>query len=435
MGSRDPLPQLTMANDPLRARGYLHIDEPPTRSAIAAAVSNPERVAQWSFFPLITNIRIIRKLRRKGNSFVVKEKRRSISYASHRDAALYAYYAEKLTRLYEQRLRKLQLDHVVTAFRTGDGRCNIHFAHEAFEWIDGNRPCVALAYDISGFFDNLDHQVLRRKWCDVLGTSSLPSDHYALYRSLTRFSTVQQVTLYATFGISMHAPKASGRTRACTPKEFRERIADAGHLQVHQDAKGIPQGTPLSAALSNIYMLDFDEQLSAQINAWGGLYRRYCDDVLCIVPPDQAENAKSLIESLVNSIKLEVQPEKLEECLFGLSSTTAKPALQYLGLTYDGRRVRLRSGGVARFYNRIRKGVRKADRARTKASNALGVEKKYVPIKRGRLNRSYLYIGPRNFVSYAARAARITHSPAIRDQIARRAQAINEAIQRADETL
>ncbi|HEV2681242.1 MAG TPA: antiviral reverse transcriptase Drt2 [Rhodanobacter sp.] len=423
-----------MANDPLRLRGYLHIDKPPTRSAIAAAVSNPERVAQWSFFPLITNIKVIRKLRRKGNSFVVKEKRRSISYASHRDAALYAYYAEKLTKLYEQRLRKLKLDHVVTAFRTGDGRCNIHFAHEAFEWIDANRPCVALAYDISGFFDNLEHQLLRRKWCDVLSTSSLPPDHYALYRSLTRFSTVQQVTLYATFGISMHAPKASGRERACTPKEFRERIVDAGYLQVHQETKGIPQGTPLSAVLSNIYMLDFDEQLAGQVNAWGGLYRRYCDDVLCIVPPDQAENAKSLVESLVNSIKLEVQPEKLEECLFGLSGTTAKPALQYLGLTYDGRRVRLRSGGVARFYNRLRKGVRKADRARTKITNARGVAKKSVPIKRGRINRSYLYVGPRNFVSYAARAARITHSPAIRDQIARRAQAINEAIQHADET-
>jgi len=177
MGSRDPLPQLTMANDPLRSRPYLHIDKPPTRSAIAAAVSNPERVARWSFFPLITNIRVIRKLRRKGNSFVVKEKRRPISYASHRDAALYAYYAEKLTKLYEQRLRKLKLDHVVTAFRTGDGRCNIHFAHEAFEWIDANRPCVALAYDISGFFDNLEHQLLRQqdRWdrCCVLRTASL----------------------------------------------------------------------------------------------------------------------------------------------------------------------------------------------------------------------------------------------------------------------
>ena|SRR6185437_14849859 len=433
MGSRDPLPQLTMANDPLRPRGYLHIDEPPTRSAIVAAVSNPTRVAKWSFFPLITNVRVIRKLRRKGASFVVKEKRRAISYASHRDAALYAYYSAKLTKLYEQRLRKLKLDEVVTAFRTGDGRCNIHFAHEAFEWIDANRPCVALAYDISGFFDNLDHKLLRRKWCDVLGTSSLPSDHYALYRSLIRFSTVQQVVLYATFGISMHAPKASGRTRACTPKEFRERIADAGYLQVHQDAKGIPQGTPISAVLSNIYMLDFDEQLAAQINTWNGLYRRYCDDILCIVPPEHAEKVKSLIESLVTSIKLEVQPEKLEECLFGLPGTTSKPALQYLGLTYDGRRIRLRSGGVARFYNRIRKGVRKADRARTKASNARGVAKKLVPVKRGRINRSYLYVGPRNFVSYAARASRIAHSPAIRDQIARRAQAINEAIQRADE--
>ncbi|MDR6641904.1 hypothetical protein J2X57_001111 [Luteibacter sp. 1214] len=422
-----------MRLDPLRRRHYLHLDEPPARGAIKAAVSNPSRVATWQFYPLISHTVVTHKVKRKAGHFHVKEKRRPISYASHRDAALYAYYADKLTTHYERRLKKLGLQEVVTAFRTGDGRCNIHFAQEAFAWIDQHRPCVALAYDISGFFDNLDHGLLKRTWCEVLGTTSLPPDHYALYRSLTRYAAVDRTVLYTTFGISVHAPKASGRTRVCTPEQFRQRIVDMGWVNVHQDTKGIPQGTPLSATLSNIYMLEFDKQLSAQVQIWGGLFRRYCDDVLCVVPPEHAEDAKAFIESLVLSIKLEVQPEKLEECSFGASGVVTTPALQYLGLTFDGMNIRLRAGGVARFFNRIRKGVRQADKARARIAARSGVAKNSIPIKRGRLNRSYLFSGPRNFVSYADRAENLTKSPQIRQQLSRRGQALDAAIQKANE--
>ena len=423
-----------MGNDPLRIRPYLHLDGPPRRSVIAAAVADPAQVARWAFLPLITQIKVTHKIKRVGTVFTPKAKERPISYACHHDAALYAHYAVKLTKQYEQRLQSLGLNEVVTAFRTGDGRCNIHFAREAFEWIRLRRPCVALAYDISGFFDNLDHRILRDKWADILGERSLPTDHYALYRSLTRFASVQQTTLYAMFGISPYAPKASGRTRICSPVEFRTFIADAGHLNVHDLDKGIPQGTPISAVLSNIYMLDFDRKLADQIESWGGLYRRYCDDVLCIVPPQHAATAKAFVEHLVTSIKLEVQPDKLEECFFGAAGAITKPALQYLGLTYDGRKVRLRNGGIARFFSRMRQGVRQAKQARAKTARSQGVAPGSVPIKRGKLNRAYLYAGPRNFVTYAIRAARLTHSPAIDQQISRRARALDDAIERANDT-
>ena len=41
---------------------------------------------------------------------------------------------------------------------------------------------------------------------------------------------------------------------------------------------GIPQGSPMSAILSNIYMLDFDKYCCELANNFGGIYRRYCDD-------------------------------------------------------------------------------------------------------------------------------------------------------------
>jgi hypothetical protein len=348
-----------MSNDPLRIRPYLHFDEPPRRSLIAATVADPERVAKWKFFPLISRMKVTRKIKRDGKVFTPKSKSRPICYASHHDTALYAYYAAKLTKQYEQRLVSLGLNEVVTAFRTGDGRCNIHFSREAFEWIKAHRPCVALAYDISGFFDNLDHRMLRKKWAGMLGLESLPADHYAIYRSLIRYAFVQQATLYAMFGISPHAPKANSLTRVCSSTEFHKRVADAGLIETHTLDKGIPQCTAISALLSNLYMLDFDLALAKQIAAWGGLYRRYCDDVLCIVPPEHSAAAKALVEQLVGEVKLTVQTEKLEECFFGAGCALTKPALQYLGLTFDGRHVRLRSGGVARFFSRLSTSGRK----------------------------------------------------------------------------
>ncbi|HEY4092684.1 MAG TPA: antiviral reverse transcriptase Drt2 [Luteibacter sp.] len=423
-----------MATDPLRPRSYLHLDERTPREVLLKLVSNPATVAKWQFLPLLVASVLTKKVRRNATGLQVKEKSRPICYASHRDAGLYAYYSEKLTKRYEALLAARGLSDCVTAFRSGDGRCNIHFALDAFNWIEEHRPCTALAYDISSFFDALDHKLLKKKWSEVLGCTELPSDHYSLFRALTRQAKVEQVVLYALFGISRHAPKASGRKRICSPEQFRKLVVDAGHLKLNVGTKGIPQGTPISATLSNIYMLDFDERVAAQMQAWGGFYRRYCDDVLCAVPPHRAADAKVFIESLVKEIKLEVQEEKLEICAFGPTGTAIQKPLQYLGLTFNGLKILLRSGGVGRFYSRLRKGVRMADRARAKAAMNAGVPKLDVPIKRGKLNRSYTFTGHQNFVTYAHRAAKITNSPAIAGQVARRWSALDRAIRARNKT-
>ncbi|WP_447731645.1 hypothetical protein [Rhodanobacter soli] len=85
-----------------------------------------------------------KKVRRNATGVQVKRKSRPICYASHRDAGLYAYYSEKLTKRYEALLAARGLSDCVTAFRSGDGRCNIHFSLDAFNWIEEHRPCIAL---------------------------------------------------------------------------------------------------------------------------------------------------------------------------------------------------------------------------------------------------------------------------------------------------
>lgn len=422
-------------NDPLRRRGYIHFDEPPDRKALERLVNNTELVSKWQFMPLLSVIIKTKKIKdkdRKAGTFTIKGKERLICYASHRDAALYGHYASKLSDAYESLLNRDGLSDVVTAFRPASGRCNIHFAMDAFTWIARNTPCVALAYDISGFFDTLDHKLLRRQVCRVLSVETLPADFFAIFRSLIRFVRVDRDTAYAIFDISRHNPRAHRRNRICSADEFRSKIVGGGLLIKHKGNIGIPQGTPISALLSNVYMFDFDRVLHAQVSEWGGLYRRYCDDILCIVPPQHQADAANLIESEIKKVNLAIQPDKQGAFVFDRGKLLSPP-LQYLGLTFDGENTRLRTGGIAKHYSRMRGGVRSAAASRDRVAKEIGKPPHEVPIKEGKLFERYTYAGNRNFISYALRAAKIADSKAIKRQISRHVPALKTAIKSKDD--
>jgi RNA-directed DNA polymerase len=422
MDRRNPAPPVNSRsaarNDPLRRRRYLHLDERPPRKYLESLVTNPAEVADWQFLPLIRHERVWKRIKRKGGKREIKEKSRPICYAGHHDAALYAYYASRLTDSYEKLLATYGLSDCVTAFRTACGKCNIHYASEAFQWISSHRPCVALAYDVSKFFDSLNHGILKQKWCEVLGTQSLPSDAFAIYRSLTRFAVVERDLLYKEFAVSRHKPHANGRKRICASQAFRRKIVDQGKLVLNKKPFGIPQGTPISAVLSNIYMLGFDRTVAARVAEWGGLYRRYCDDILCVVPPQYSEEAKRLIEVEIDKVKLDVQPEKLDDRAFPEGAAAERP-LQYLGLTFDGDRVLLRSHGFGKYYARMRSAVRGSDASRRRIARESGKDHKTMPIRRRKLYDRHSYVGKRNFVAYAQRAAAVTKDPAIKRQVSR----------------
>jgi hypothetical protein len=61
-------------------------------------------------------------------------------------------------------------------------------------------------------------------------------------------------------------------------------VVGAGiHVLGNNDPFGIPQGTPISAALSNAYMMPLDKRIVEARGSVGGLYRRYSDDILKFV--------------------------------------------------------------------------------------------------------------------------------------------------------
>lgn len=129
-------------------------------------------------------------------------------------------------------------------------------------------------------------------------------------------------------------------------------------------------------------------------------------------------DVEALIKEEIVKLALEIHPRKstthhfkrVDEALVCLEQ---KP-VQYLGFLFDGKSIRLRTVALSRYYAKMRRGVRAVDRARKGSDLETGTQ---TPMKTRALHRRYTYLGRRNFVSYAHRAAAIMSSNAIRKQL------------------
>lgn len=440
-----------------KQRTYLHFDLPVSRASAERLACDPEKVSRHPFYPFLGYTNIIKKITRNEDGEVVKkEKLREIKIAAHRDAAIYSRYADLLAPAYEAELEAQGLTKVVTAFRSlPGGGTNIDFAGQVFRYIDTHRPCVALAFDLEKFFDTLDHELLKEQWCKLLKTNRLPADHFAVFRSLTRFCWVNRDETFKKLKISPNNPKANNRRRICHPAEFRKEIRENGLLRPNPNpGKGIPQGSPISALLSNIYMLDFDQMLNDGITAMGGYYRRYCDDIMVVVPPDQQQAAEQLFLAAVTASKVKTNADKTDRVSFpaGEGQQAIQPApnsgfsghLQYLGFTYDGTRTLIRPGSLARYYGKMRAGIslaKQTQRKHNKRELAKGIPQS--PLKTRKLYLQYSYLLTRrtrlpgrdrktqgNFLTYAYRAALKLDAPEIKKQVRNHWRKIKEEIER-----
>lgn len=403
-----------------RKRGYVHFDDPVGEAKAKSIVSSPSKVSSHAFWPLIDyQIQSVKITKDKNGKLARKIKDRPIAYASHLDSHIYAYYARLLERPYEEALKQAGVDKCILAFRQL-GKSNIEFARDAFKTISQAAPAGVVAVDISGFFDNLDHRILKQMWTDLLGDQALPDDHYAVFRSLTRYSKVNRDELYKALGISKQNPKRD-RERICSPDDFRNIIRADGMIKKNPHQFGIPQGTPISALLSNIYMYDFDREMNEIVSEAGGAYYRYCDDMLFIVPVEFMAGVEDTVAERIAKLKLHINPGKTEIRSFTRDSdgsVTANKPLQYLGFLFDGKRVFIRSAAFARHSQRVKKGVRLAKKTRDKR-NGQRFEKGQPakPLYKGKLYEKYSHLGRRNFIRYGHRAARIMKSGSIRKQL------------------
>ncbi|MEE5042809.1 antiviral reverse transcriptase Drt2 [Pseudomonas alliivorans] len=405
-----------------KSRKYLHFDRPVGQRAALDYVSSPQKVSAHSFYPFIAYTSVVLKYRLDNDLgvFVKNSKARPISYSAHLDSHIYAYYSFVLNQLYEKELVRRGLHTSVLAFRSVDGKSNIDFAHDAFCEIRAKGECCVLAFDVEKFFDRLEHSRLKAAWENLLGVRQLPADHFAVFKSITKSSRVDKVALYNKLGISIHNPQVEDK-RLCSPKRFRDDIRGGGLLAVNPDSRGIPQGSPISALLSNMYMLEFDIALLSKLSLTESVFYRYCDDILVICDSEREDEIYEFVNDEIRKLGLNLQEKKTEIRKFSFDAAgklCSDRPVNYLGFSFDGQREHIRSSSITRYYKKLRKRIWISKKAMDRC-NELRAGRGEVPreIFLRTIYKGYSYLGRRNFISYGFRAAKIMDSQSIRKQL------------------
>lgn len=444
----------------MKEKKCFHFDMPvkmETEEDIMAVkdwLNDPDKMACHSFLPLISN-EIVSRQKRKIEEFRFYEKtlaetdnpqvmqlcresidkfkkngpvkKRPIRMCSNRDTLVFAHYSRKLGELYEKYIGDLGFSECVLAYRSTplveingvkSSFRTIPAVHDVVQYVrKHNNKCVALAFDMSSFFDCIDHRNLKEEWKKVLGVDELPKDHYNIFKALTRYCFVEhsEIEEYAKYlenlenGENADAGKttsvkaaavAAGDTDDEENSADRERISlrkyfsrssdfrkfrkwysqnkeYVAHKNFHnnpglkdKDASyGIPQGLSICAVLSNIYMIPFDRAVSTYAKRRGYLYRRYCDDIMLVgdIDHDDIMKVYKFISKEIGKRgrKLKLHPfiqdfynPYSKSQIYDFSSPDIKRLpMQYLGFYFDGSEVRIREGSIAGFYRKMDKAV------------------------------------------------------------------------------
>ncbi|WP_343604812.1 reverse transcriptase domain-containing protein [Fluviicola sp.] len=419
-------------DDWLKFKKYPHIGEPLNRVKdgewIKRYVLNPNKIAVHKFSPLLHRVINQRKFRPDKNSkknksrkrirTVKDPKERHIYFASHLDSIIYSYYSNLLTKAYEDFLGDKSYNSVAVAYRKIEiekgkkgNKCNIEFAYEAIKFIEENknRQLSIIVADVTSFFDNLDHKLLHKQWKRILQLNNLPDDHYAVYKNLVAKRYVNENELFKRFRhkLIIERFKPNDIKQKELKRKFVSKIQNMRHEKVvafcNKDEffseatnlirfdkpnnnaertsrgksllRGIPQGTPISATLANIYMLDFDERVynETKSDSRNAYYQRYSDDMIIICDRKDEDHFYKLIrEEIETKANLDIQPKKTNIYRYELNQysefkggivendiVNPNKQLEYLGFVYDGSKVRVKTAGFSKFYRTMKRSFRR----------------------------------------------------------------------------
>jgi RNA-directed DNA polymerase len=394
-------------------RGYKHFDA-PVGEVFAQRLQDGASIDAHSWSPLIHYVKRVKRYKPREGRTVYKE--RPIMYASHRDACILSKFASDLTHRLDDFYEREGLGSNVIGYRRL-GKSNYDFSADAYRFAKAHSPCVVLCFDITGFFDHLDHRLLKARLKRLLGVPELSDDWYAVFRQVTRFRHVSRGALagHPEFGPRLKSKKPE-------PVATIAEIKGAGiEITPNRNTFGIPQGTPISSAFSNLYMMDVDRDMAALCNARRALYQRYSDDILVVC---SIEDEKVIRDALLASVvghKLEIKDEKTERAVFD----AAKPAVfQYLGFNVTPSGATIRPSSLARQWRKLKYSV-----AKTRKDGAVAIaEGRSDKVFTKRLRRRFYPVGVRNFSAYARRAAKAFESKRIARQVARLERKADEAI-------
>lgn len=405
--------------DWFKLKRYPHIGEPLSLKDykwVKDYVENPKLIKKHSFLPLIHKCIVTRKYRADPNKthrtkkgerkrIIGKPKVRHIYYASHLDSVVFSYYNHLISEEYNKLIEKKNFDNCVVAYRkipiqkgSKNNKCNIDFAKSTFEFISENKNInlTAIVADVTAFFDNLDHKILKKQWGRVLGVSTLPDDHYNVFKALTNLRYVEGDQLFnaydGTMLVERGVPNSSkvkelkriaiksnyyfkekNAVAYCTKDEFLDNNINL--IISSSNKKGIPQGSPISATLANVYMLDFDQQVYNMVDSIGGYYQRYSDDLIIICEQKHEDDILAFIRDRIKNLaQLQIHPSKTavyrfqeingEFKGFEIDEESKKhnynKSLEYLGFSFDGQRVLIKNAGFSKYYRAMKRSLKKS---------------------------------------------------------------------------
>lgn len=411
----------------LKNKNYVHFDnrKKPTYD-ILNQISDREWVSKHAFYPFLHfQIKFNKYIyNKKDKERIKKTKTRDIYYSAHIDRYIYQYYANELNDNYNMIAKERGINKVSLAYRNNlNGRCNIHFAKKVIDFISKQKKAFIYVEDFSGFFDNLCHVYLKEKICETLKVDKLPKEHYAIFKSITNFSYIEKEDILKYKGLKRKELNELDRIFD-TGEEFRNFKKINNHLKKHKDTengrkkKGIPQGTPISAVYANIYMIDFDKKINDFVTSKKGIYSRYCDDIIIVIPLEEGKDENKTYLNYIEKIdkirrdtpNLEKNKEKTSTFIFkkgkikGIGDTHENH-ISYLGFYFDGKDLRIREKSLFKYYTRM------YEKTRVSAKYSIKYGRK---VFRKRLYKLYSHLGekPRkneygNFLTYTKRADKI----------------------------
>lgn len=376
------------------SKRYAHFDPRVSLDDMAEFVTDPIRVARHGFYPFIQYEKTIKKYARLGDGTSrkeVREKSRKIAYASHRDRCIYQYYAHLLGEKYESVIAEDRINECVLAYRKL-GKSNIHFAKESYDYIKACGRCFVVVADFKSFFDTIDHSHLKKMIRLLFEDGRIPDDYYAVLKSLTKYSycTLSDVLRSKGFPDSRHGVKKLNSLPRIYEKG--EMLANKSIFHKNEEGGGIPQGSPMSGLLANIFMVEFDRAMLKAAAKDGGIYRRYSDDVLMTASSEKA--MRELVETFRRCVGqtpgLSVEMDKTKAYLFkdgrcyrlvdgpSCSRLWTPGNLTYLGFSFDGAKVWVRERTTARYHGRMRRSARAAFRLTFPKRRKANVERFYL---------------------------------------------------------
>lgn len=340
---------------------YAHFDLRVSLSmpSIRKYVMDRTKIVTHSFYPFIHFEKKNSRYGKKG-----PKKPRELYYCSHLDRCVYQRYAFLLNYQYNIWTCENNIDDVAIAYRDSLGKNNIDFAKDAFDAIRSFPQCFILVGDFTNFFDNLEHQYLKKMMCEVLGVERLPQDYFSVFKNITRFSSWDWKDIVKAAGENIAErgvrKKINSKETVLTKEQFQKNKKD---IKKNISGVGVPQGSPISAVLSNIYMIKFDKDIKRYVTSKGGIYMRYSDDFIIVLPYERdAEIADftSYIFSYVESMKglIDLQKEKTscytykDEVIYEGDQPSS---INYLGFLFDGKNIRIRPRAITKYYYRMRR--------------------------------------------------------------------------------